>query len=314
MINGRSGLLLFVFCLFLVLGLLTACGKKGDPTLKAYEKPSPPSNLRAIQKESSIMLSWDFPEADEKSIKRFHVMRSKDGDFEKVASLEKNERSFADRDVKGGRITYRVITENLRGSVSKDALLTLNNVSPPHPPTGVSFVVDTDSVVLSWQSAGEGIAYAVYKSEVSGKYPVVPLNEQPLKDTLFRDAFDAVKTVYYTVRSITQTDIIREGPPSQELKVDPSALVPSPPRDLRAVPTKENVYLVWKESPETWVRGYKVYRETDKKEGFRLIGETQIPSFIDKESPSTKRHYRVTSAGPFRESSPAEIRNVVLPK
>jgi hypothetical protein len=178
----------------------------------------------------------------------------------------------------------------------------------------MSFTVDADSVVLSWQSAGEGIVYAVYKSNVSGKYPAAPINKEPLRGTEFRDAFDAGKPVYYTVRSIAQADIVREGPQSQEVKIDPSLLVPFPPQDLRAVPTKENVYLIWQEPPENWVRGYKVYRETNRKQGFLLIGETQIPSFIDRESPSTKRHYRVTSLGPSRESSPAEIRNVVLPK
>jgi hypothetical protein len=113
---------------------------------------------------------------------------------------------------------------------------------------------------------------------------------------------------------VRKNEILIEGLASKEISIDPAALVPTPPTNLQAVPSKEHVYLIWKESPETWVKGYKVYREINRKEGFVLIGETQIPSFTDKEKPSKKRHYRVTAQGPVQESKPAEIRNIVSVK
>jgi hypothetical protein len=76
------------------------------------------------------------------------------------------------------------------------------------------------------------------------------------------------------------------------------------------VPSQSNVYLIWKESAATWVRGYKIYREINKQEGFIAIGETQTPSFLDGEKPVTKRNYRVTALGPAKEGPFAEIRDI----
>jgi hypothetical protein len=70
------------------------------------------------------------------------------------------------------------------------------------------------------------------------------------------------------------------------------------------------VHLLWKEPPETWITGYRIYREISKEDGFILIGESQAPSFLDRESPLTKRNYRVTALGPSKEGPPAEIRDV----
>src|SRR3989337_3925789 len=69
---SRSSLLpfLLIFCL-----LIISCGKKGEPTLKSYEKPDPPSNLRAIHRESEIILLWDFPKNKENTIKGFYLMK-----------------------------------------------------------------------------------------------------------------------------------------------------------------------------------------------------------------------------------------------
>ncbi len=67
---------LFIFCLlFTAYCLLPSCGKKGDPTLKSYEKPEPPSGLRAIHRESEIILLWEFPKDKEITIKGFHLMK-----------------------------------------------------------------------------------------------------------------------------------------------------------------------------------------------------------------------------------------------
>ncbi|MCG2720768.1 MAG: hypothetical protein L6290_01975 [Thermodesulfovibrionales bacterium] len=302
--------LIFALCL-----LLIACGRKGDPTLKSYEKPEPPSNLHAVQRESGSTLSWEFPDKDTASIKGFHVLRSTGGDFTEIALLENKKHSFIDTDIKGvASRTYKIVAENLRGIMSKDSVtLEIPDATLPAPPADISFTIEYDVLVLSWKSAGEGITYNIYKhgSETQSQNPVNPI---PLKETSFRDVFDAKKAVLYTVKSLRENGIVYEGPASREIRIDPARLVPSPPSTLQAVPSAENVYLIWKESPDTWIKGYKIYRETDRKKGFVLIGETQIPSFIDKEKPSKKRHYRVTAVGPVQESAPAEVRDIVSSK
>lgn len=302
--------LIFALCL-----LLIACGRKGDPTLKSYEKPEAPSNLLAVQRESGSTLSWEFPDKNNASIKGFHVLRSTGGDFTEIAVLENKKRSFIDTDIKGvSSRTYKIIAENLRGVMSKDSItLAIPFATLPAPPADISFAIEYDVLVLSWKSAGEGITYNIYRhsAETQSQNPV---NPEPLKETSFRDVFDMKKAVLYTVKSLRENGIVYEGPASREIRIDPARLVPSPPSNLQAVPSAENVYLIWKESPDTWIEGYKIYRETDRKKGFVLIGETQIPSFIDKEKPSKKRHYRVTAVGPVQESAPAEVRDIVSSK
>ncbi len=309
----RSGFLVFYCLLLTACCLLTSCGKKGDPTLKSYEKPDPPSVLRAIHRESEIILLWEFPKDKEPAIKGFYLMKSTGGDFEKIATLENNKRSYIDNDFKtGSTYKYKIVSQNLKGIISNDSniIQIVPEISPP--PGNILFKIEHDSLILNWESAGDRIMYNIYKSNEKGTYQLMPVNKEPVKETSFRDNFDIKGPVYYTIRSLVGSDIRDEGAASEEIEINPFEFIPSSPSGLQAVVKKENVYLIWKEAPETWVVGYKVYREINKKEGFIFIGETQTPAFLDKDKPSTKRNYRVTALGPSKEGPPAEIRDIVF--
>jgi fibronectin type 3 domain-containing protein len=309
----RSGFLVFYCLLLTACCLLTSCGKKGDPTLKSYEKPDPPSVLRAIHRESEIILLWEFPKDKEPAIKGFYLMKSTGGDFEKIATLENNKRSYIDNDFKtGSTYKYKIVSQNLKGIISNDSniIQIVPEISPP--PGNILFKIEHDSLILNWESAGDRIMYNIYKSNEKGTYQLMPVNKEPVKETSFRDNFDIKGPVYYTIRSLVGSDIRDEGAASEEIEINPFEFIPSSPSGLQAVVKKENVYLIWKEAPETWVAGYKVYREINKKEGFIFIGETQTPAFLDKDKPSTKRNYRVTALGPSKEGPPAEIRDIVF--
>ena len=117
------------------------------------------------------------------------------------------------------------------------------------------------------------------------------------------------------VRTCSGDEVRYESAASEELEINPSELIPSSPSNLQAVATKESVVLVWNEPEETWVKGYRIYRETDKKKGFVLIGEISAPSFTDIDKPFlTKRNYRVTAIGPVKEGPAAEIKNIIYIK
>lgn len=308
-------LLSTVCCLLFVCCLLSSCGKKGAPTLKSYDKPSPPSGLEAVHRESDIILHWNFPEDKQQAIKGFYLMKSTGSDFEKIASLENDKRSFTDTNFKiGGVYKYKVLSESLRGILSNDSnVIEFSPQKVPSPPVTLSFAIEYDTLTLKWKPAGEGVLYNVYKTYNSGVYPLMPLNKKPLKEPLVRDSFDINKIVFYTVRGLLGGGVRDEGPPSEEVKIDPSEFVPPQPEALQAVATEENVYLLWREPPVTWIKGYRIYREINK-EGFTLIGESQTPSFLDKDKPLTKRNYRVTALGPAKEGPPAEIKDIVFTK
>jgi hypothetical protein len=312
LLRDRWGL--FLVCLFVVTACISlfACGRKGDPTLKSYEKPDPPSQLRAVHRESAVIIFWNFPKSKEPSIKGFHLLKSTGGDYEKASFLNNDQRSYIDsRFEVNTEYHYKVIAENLKGVLSKDSnILVIKPLTPPPPPKNLSFTVTYNSLMLTWDSAGEGMLYNVYKSDKPGSYPLMPVNREPLKEFSLKDVFTVSKPVFYTIRSVTGSVIRDEGPASMELIVNPAEFVPPAPEDLQAIPTQSNVYLIWKESAATWVRGYRIYREINKQEGFVSIGETQTPSFLDGEKPVTQRSYRVTGLGPAKEGPPAEIRDI----
>jgi fibronectin type 3 domain-containing protein len=234
--------------------------------------------------------------------------------FQKIAFLKNDIRHYIDKDFKTGTTyEYKIVSRNLKDVTSNDSnIVRISPEAVPSPPGNIQFKAEHDSLILSWKSAGDKIFYNIYKSNEKGKYHLMPLNQEPIKETSFGDRFNIEIPVYYTIRSVTEDDTRDEGPASEEIVVDPSEFIPSSPSDIQAAVTKQSVYLSWKEPPETWVTGYKVYRELDRKEGFVLIGETQTPAYLDKDRPSTKRSYRVTAIGPSKEGPPVEIRDVVF--
>ncbi len=310
---------LFVIC-YLSFGIwilifLAVCGKKGDPTLKSYERPYAPSELRAIHRESEIILLWDFPRNKEQALKGFYLLKSTENNFKKIAFLENDMRSYRDKDFQiGSRYRYKIISQNLKEVTSMDSnIIEVDPKNPPAPSGRPLFKIEHDLTILTWEVTEEDkIFYNVYKSFKKGLYPLFPVNREPLQENSFRDSFDITKPVYYTIRSLRGGDIWDEGVASEELEINSSDFVPPSPEGLLAVPTEKGIQIIWEEVPETWVIGYRVYREKDKTEGYVLVGETQTPAFMDIENPLMKRNYRVTALGPSQESPPSEITNVVF--
>jgi len=311
-IPSRSHCLLVITVLFLTIVLLVSCGKKGPPTLTSFEKPDAPSSVIAVHREGAMTLRWNYPRKQEGFIAEFIVLRSTGADFEKLSHREKDKRMFVDHDIKTG-ITYRykIITQNARGVYSDDSpTIEATPARPPLPPTSLSYVVRGDMVVLSWTPLNAADKFNVYKSGDKGAYGLTPLNQTPLSEPHFTDTFSVNTVVYYTIRSLTGSAIRDEGEASEELCVDPADLVPPRPENVQVYPASDRIFLSWSEPVEPWVTRFRVYKRTDKND-FILVGETQIPTFVDNDRSVSRRDYRITAVGPSKEGPPAEITNVV---
>ncbi len=308
---GNSCLLLItMLCLQIV--FLAACGKKGPPTLTSFEKPDAPSSVTAVHRGGSMTLRWNYPRKQEGVIAEFIVLRATGADFEKLSHLDKDKRAFVDHDIETG-ITYRykVISQNSRGVYSDDSPVVEATPAPaPLPPASLSYVVRGNSVILSWTPLDTGDKFNVYKANKKGAYGLMPVNQAPLSEAVFTDAFSVNSVVYYTVRSLIGGDIRDEGEASEELAVDPADLVPARPENVQAYPASDRIFLSWSEPAEPWVTGFRVYKRTGSGE-YILIGKTQIPTFVDDDRSAARRDYRVTAVGPSKEGPPAEITNVV---
>ncbi|MEW6107653.1 MAG: hypothetical protein AB1632_00575 [Nitrospirota bacterium] len=308
-------LLLSVSFIAITLSLLfiASCGKKGAPTLKSYEKPEPPSFLRAIHRENEIILRWDFPKDKESEISDFIIFKSSGTGFSRMSHIERTRRSHVDADFKTGQTySYKIISRNFRGIYSDDSnIINITPLNFPAPPANITFRIEDGSLVLEWEKSGDGILYNIYKSPEKNAYGLDPANKSPLSENYFRDVFNINKIFYYSIRSLTKNDIRDEGPMSEEIIVNPSEFVPPSPEDLRYFAADDRIFLYWKEPSETWVTGFRIYRKLGNQD-YKLIGETQIPAFLDTESPTIMRDYRVSSVGPSKEGSPAEIKGAVF--
>lgn len=313
----RSALL---FLFIIACCLVPACGKKGEPTLKSYEKPDAPSQLHASHREDSINLSWSYPPDKRETIGGFYVYRTGGGgdlsraDFEKIAVVEKTRTNYADRDFKPDNIYgYKITAYSQRGinSNASNIIAVTPRAVPPRP-GAVSFVAGNASLSITWQAAGEGVLYNVYKSMEKGRYETSPLNPEPAASTSYTDNITKDRPVYYTVRAVLNNDMKDEGYPSEEIEVNPESFTPSVPSGLRLVVTDDRIYLSWRENPETWIYGYRVYRKRDTDKDYVLRGDTKIPAFIDREKTAGRYRYAVTASGLLKESLLTESETIEI--
>lgn len=299
--------------LILIFPLISACGKKGPPTLASWEKPDSPLNLSALHREGRITLRWTYPRAKESAITGFIVLKaSSGGDILPAARAGADVRFFEDTEFAvGTAYQYRVVSENRRGVLSDaQPAVALTPSRPPDAPESINLKIDDREVVLTWTSAGRDILYNIYKGYEAGIYGPAPVNAAPLTGTSFRDGLDVRRNVFYSIRSLTSKDVPDEGPLSAPVSVGPEDLVPSAPDSVRSHTAADGVYLTWAASPESWVSGYRIYRRHGPG-GFVLIGETEIPSFHDGEVAHSARDYRIVPLGPVSEGSAAEVSNIM---
>ena len=310
-ISGKFYQTLALLPLIIMLLSVAACGKKGDPTLKEYEKPAQPTLLRAIHREEKILLQWNYPSEEEKAVAEFIILKSSGAEFKKLIQIEKSKRSCEDTDFATGRTyRYKIMAKSLKGVYSDDSnIIEISPRDVPSPPSNLSFKLEDNSLIITWETAKQGLLYNVYRSPEKGNYGLSPVNSSPVSGNSFRDIFSLDKTVYYTVRSLYAAGIRDEGAPSEELTVDPSELAPAALKNLRYHASSDRVFLYWDKSDEFWVTRFRIYKRTEGKD-FQLIGETQIPVFADIGPALAIRDYRLHAVGPVKEGPGIELRGV----
>ena len=319
--SHRRTFALISVALFLLLCctvFLTACGKKAPPQLRVFEKPASPENLYIMQKERKLILTWSYPEKREIEIKGFHILRSpgkKESikDFEKIGFLEINSPlrpfTFYDMDFKPDTAyKYRIVAESMKGVMSEasEASATPSCLFPP--PEDIRFMIKNDFIELLWKDQQNRPCYNIYKSYEAIKETERSYNKGPVCGNSFRDdRISPDRTVYYRISRVVKTDIVNEGPLSKEIIIRPEDFIPSSPSDLRIAQGEGKVYLLWKEPPEVWVRGYRVYRKIEGERDFSFAGSSLTPSFIDTniDGAEGKRiSYMIKAVGPVSEGQP----------
>ena len=303
------------FICLLVL-MLAACGKKGDPTLTTFVKPPPVKNITVLHHENSILLSWSYsPSPDmQELIKGFYIEKAvgagdnNPAEFKKTVFLPGTMNHYADTDFEAGRpYFYKILVYSVRNIISDQSAVVkvIPEVLPP-PPQGLFFEVKNDAVEIRWNKVPGKVKYNIYRSNKQNEFTESPLNKAALSEPLFVDKVETGSRLYYRVTSLLETDIKDEGFPSKVLEVDPMTFVPSKPSGLKYVYTEQGVVLMWKENPESWVKRYRIYRKRTGESRYSLIGEAVTPTFKDIEPVTSKTLYCITALGPSGESAALE--------
>ncbi len=297
----------FLLMLFLSIIVLisNSCGKKGDLTLKTFEKPAIAENLRALHRDNEIYISWNYPVSERPKIKGCQLLRSdaNNTDYRELAFLNINELFYIDRDFDIGlKYYYKIRCLSLRNIYSEDSsVIEVVPLQLLPKPEDISYILLDDSIRIQWQEIPDA-KYNIYKSPKKGSYSINPLNKTPIKENFFIDVIDTKKVFYYTVRSLHGSEIRDESPASEEIEVNPADFTPSAPLGLKYAPLEKRIYLIWQKNPEIWVKGYRIYRKRHLETNFSLIGESISPVFIDSEPLSMMTTYYITALGPKKES------------
>lgn len=294
--------------LSLLVGLFTlpSCGKKGAPTLKAFDKPEAVTAISALQSEEKVVLSWEYPDGLRKKIEGFIIEQHEavPGGTEQGAAgqivLKADATSHVTDSLVQGRhysFTIRPVSlKKVQGDLSPP--LDVVPAKPPPPPAGLTFRLLDDGVEISWEKVPGDVKYRIYRSSEADSSPA-PV--AILSDPLFRDSVETARTVSYSVRTVLDNALKTEGHPSAELTVHPADYVPAAPAGLRFAASDDRVHLSWTENRESWVTGYRVYRRSAEEREFAPIGESLSPVFTDRFPLAAEAFYAVTALGPARE-------------
>jgi hypothetical protein len=299
---------LCIACLFLFVG----CGKKGNPTMKSFEKPAVVQQMRAIHRDGKVTISWSYPRQARIVIKGFYVERATGAEpYQNIGFVKGDTLQYVDEHFETGReYRYKVRVYSMRDVISDDSpVLKVMPLRLPDPPVGLSYYLTNDSIEITWDKAVDGVVYNIYRSPEKGKYSASPINATPLEKPFYQDGVDVGKPVFYTVRSLVISTVNNEGGPSADIEIDPQSFIPARPTDLRYVRSQNKAYIFWKENAETWVKAFRIYCKVGLGE-YIPVAEVSVPLFIEEDPVSSPSSYYVTAVGPIRESAPSDVLSV----
>jgi hypothetical protein len=200
----------------------------------------------------------------------------------------------------GRPLTYTVWAQGPYSHSPKATLRVKAVLSPPQAPKG-RFSIRGGQVLLAWSHPLKGISYSVYQHAEEG---VKPLTEKPVREPRILLPASPYRKTRYLIRAVKEAPYRCEGP-ALEITILPEDFIPSRAHPPQVVPTARGTVLLWKENPEPWVKGYRIYRKTPSEKEFRPIGESPVPTLTDPEAPPGAR-YRITALGPATEGPPSE--------
>lgn len=297
---------------------LAACGRKTLPIPPQDAVPLAINDLHYQQDENNVVLTWTYPKettagSELPGLHSFLVLRAVVPEADSCSgcpipfsSAVEVEAGTAITDVKkrqarytetilrpGHRYYYKVQTKAGWRLVSDDS----NTVSfawdsPAAAPAEVLAEAGDGKVMLRWQTVAtlvDGqplpgkVRYQVYRSQATDNFRPVgdPVAEVTYTDSGLRNG----QIYYYQVRAVRESNGTRlVGLASTTVSQTPRDFTPpAPPRGLSGVVVNGGIKLLWEQSSDKDLGGYRIYRRLPDENILMLVGEAdrEAMSYVD---------------------------------
>ncbi len=207
--------------------------------------------------------------------------------------------------------------KNQSAGLSNQAAIT--PVPIPPPPGGIALRGTQGSIQIQWAVPAENMdgsvpprnaGYNIYRTEDPKKFPVSPLNANPVTSTAFEDTNFRFETTYYyaitTVGSLHQP--YPESLPSPPVSISTKDVFPpEPPADFSALIQGNAIVLLWEPSPSADVAGYRLYRREKGTSERRAIQPELVRGLSFRDTgmePDKQYEYEIQAVDAYGNASP----------
>ncbi|WP_193598113.1 LamG-like jellyroll fold domain-containing protein [Microbacterium sp. YJN-G] len=292
--------------------------------------PSAPTGLQASAGDDGITLTWTAAESGF-GVDEYRIHRSAEAGFTPSAETligTSEQLSFLDETAAPGDAYYRVVAvgpgENA-GPPSDEVHIVVPDTTPPSAPTGLTAVVDQDSVSLSWTASTDDVGvtgYQVHRGDAAGFTPSSTTLLGTTAETSYVDA-DRPASAGDFYRVIAVDAAGNASDPSEAAEAtEPDTTPPSAVTGVSAEPGESGVNVSWQAAgDDVGVAAYRVFRGTTA--DFTVSASNQIAevaglSHLDA-APAGTWFYRVVAvdaagnAGLASDAAQASVADVQAP-
>lgn len=294
-----------------------------DVPAGTLELPPPPANLHGRAADSlRIQLLWDFKSGAARGVWGYYVWRQAPTDtgFIRITAtpiitlwMDENlpvEHLYVDADdlQKGTLYHYRVSAVDVfgrEGPWSEAVAVIARDVRPVVPPYAVIARPESDSIVITWESAPDPrvVGYHVYRWPLGLDTARLRLTSQPLpaSQRSFVDRPGELPTEYVAYAITAVTDEGEESELSLPHTVPiPDLVPPPPPLYVMGYGEIGKAILRWTRSTATDIWGYEIARALSPTDVFTLVNpsiveDTTFTDVLTPEAGRTNFWYRIRS-------------------